>query len=88
MLGLEEALRVTADYPLQMLTDVFRSSFIHPRLCRQSPQGMPKPISVALACVGMKLHSEQLGLAFVCDTFRERRDKLVKELVRGQSGHC
>lgn len=87
MISLEEALRMTAEYPLRMLTETFCSPFIHPRLCRQSPLGVPEPIAVAMACVGMKLHSEQSGLAFVCDTFRERRDKLIKQLVRGLSDH-
>lgn len=87
MIGLEDALTMTAEYPLRMLTTTFRSPFIHPRLCRQSPRGMPEPIAVALACVGMKLHSEQSGLGFVCDIFRDQRDKLIKELVCGYPGH-
>ena len=82
MINLEEALKMTAEYPLRLLSPTFSSPFIHPRLCRQSPRGMPEPIAVALACVGMKLHSEQSGLGFVCDIFRDQRDKLIKELVR------
>lgn len=82
MISLEEALKMTAEYPLRLLSPTFSSPFIHPRLCRQSPRGMPEPIAVALACVGMKLHSEQSGLGFVCDIFRDQRDKLIKELVR------
>jgi hypothetical protein len=81
MVGLEEALKMMAEYPLRMLAATFRSPFIHPRLCRNSPRGIPEPIAVALACVGMKLHSEQSGLQFVCSTFRDQSDKLIKRLV-------
>ncbi|KAH6634748.1 hypothetical protein B0J18DRAFT_29783 [Chaetomium sp. MPI-SDFR-AT-0129] len=87
MITLEEAVRMTAEYPLRMLSTTFRSPFIHPRLCRQSPRGMPEPIAVALACVGMKLHSEESGLRFVCDIFRDQRDKLIKELPTLSDNH-
>ncbi|KAL2132842.1 hypothetical protein VTI74DRAFT_3241 [Chaetomium olivicolor] len=87
MIGLEEVLKMTAEYPLRMLATTFRSPFLHPRLCRQSPRGMPEPIAVALACVGMKLHSEQSGLGFVCDIFRDQRDKLIKELPSLSDNH-
>ncbi|KAK4141754.1 uncharacterized protein C8A04DRAFT_13823 [Dichotomopilus funicola] len=87
MIALEEAVRMTAEYPLRMLSTTFRSPFIHPRLCRQSPRGMPEPIAVALACVGMKLHSEESGLRFVCDIFRDQRDKLIKELPTLSDNH-
>ena len=81
MIGLGEAIKMTAEYPLRMLATTFRSPFIHQKLCRKSPRGMPEPIAVALACVGMKLHSDQSGLPFVCDIFRDQRDKLIRELV-------
>lgn len=79
---IDDAIRMTVEYPLRMLADTFRSPFIHPRLARACPKGMPQPIAEALACVGMKMHSEQPGLQFVCDVFQDQRDKLIKEIVR------
>lgn len=77
-----------AAHPLRMLAATFRSPFSHPRLCRQSPRGVPEPIAVALACVGMKLHSEQSGLGFVCGIFRDRREKLIQESVCVMNAFC
>ncbi|EFY85510.1 hypothetical protein MAC_08457 [Metarhizium acridum CQMa 102] len=77
---IDDAIRMTVEYPLRMLADTFRSPFIHPKLARECPKGMPQPIAEALACVGMKMHSEQPGLQFVCDVFQDQRDKLIKEI--------
>ncbi|KAJ5574473.1 hypothetical protein N7450_008372 [Penicillium hetheringtonii] len=42
---------------------------------------MLEPIAVALACVGMKLQSESPAKDFVCNIFRDQREKLIGELT-------
>lgn len=42
---------------------------------------MLEPIAVALACVGMKLQSQSPAKDFVCNIFRDQREKLIGELV-------
>jgi hypothetical protein len=80
-ISVEDAIKMISEYPTRMLVDTFQSPFVHPRLNRDSPRGMPEPIAVALACVGMKMHAEQSGLPFVCNIFCDQREKLLKELV-------
>ncbi|KAF2806147.1 uncharacterized protein BDZ99DRAFT_395319 [Mytilinidion resinicola] len=79
-ISVEDAIKMITEYPTRMLVDTFQSPFVHPRLNRDSPRGMPEPIAVALACVGMKMHAEQSGLPFVCNIFCDQREKLLKDL--------
>ena len=81
LVSLESAISMVANYPVRMLSESFQSPFIHSKLTRQCPEGMPGPIAEALACVAMKTHSEQSGMKLVCQVFQNQRDKLIKELV-------
>jgi hypothetical protein len=78
---IRQALQIISDYPAQMLSKTSQSPFIHYRLAHGSLQGMPEPIAVALACVGMKLQSQSPAKNFFCNTFRDQREKITAELV-------
>lgn len=86
-ISVEMALEMINQYPKRMLVDTFQSPFVHPKLNRDSPRGMPQPIAIALACVGMKMHAESAGLPFVCNIFRDQKDKLINDLVGSQKNH-
>ncbi|KAJ5660836.1 uncharacterized protein N7484_000208 [Penicillium longicatenatum] len=80
---IRQALQIISDYPAQMLSKTSQSPFIHYRLAHGSRQGMPEPIAIALACVGMKLQSQSPAKNFVCNTFRDQREKIIAELPTG-----
>ncbi|KAJ5759694.1 hypothetical protein N7520_006850 [Penicillium odoratum] len=80
LVDIRQGLQIISNYPAWMLAKTSQSPFIHHRLAHGSRQGMPEPIAVALACVGMKLPSQGLAKNFVCNTFRDQRQKVIAQL--------
>ncbi|KAJ5106939.1 hypothetical protein N7456_003614 [Penicillium angulare] len=83
LFDIQKGIQIISDYPARMLANNFQSPFIHPRLAHSSPKGIPEPIAVALACVGMKFQSQSPAKKFVCNVFRDQREKLIGELADG-----